>query len=325
MEIINSSQLKTKNYLVTGCAGFIGSHLCEYLLNIGANVVGLDNLSNGNTQNMDSFYNYSNFKFIKGDIRKKKDLSQINSDINTIFHEAAMISVLESVKNPSLCYNINVNGTLNLLEYARKYDVKKIIFASSAAVYGNDPKLPKVESMALSPTSPYGKSKLKAEELIQKYTYDYGLDSTILRYFNVYGPKQGNSPYSGVISIFVSRALKDQDLIIFGDGKQTRDYVYVKDVVKANILARLSENTKGMIFNIATGISTDLNTIAKIIINMLNKTYLKIIYKKEREGDIKHSSADISLAKKYLKFQPEYSIERGLRELIEFNLKHLKK
>jgi len=311
-------KFKYNNCLVTGCAGFIGSHISEELLKLKFKVIGIDNLYTGSLNNISSFSLNNRFEFKNIDIRNKDLLFNIENPIDIIFHQAAMVNVLESVKNPQLCYEINVNGTINILELARKKDVERIIFASSAAVYGNDPNLPKTENMIPSPSSPYGISKLECEKKIKEFSINYGIKSIILRYFNVYGPRQGSSPYSGVISLFITRILKDQDLIIYGDGYQTRDFIYVKDVVKANILSSTFNFQKELseTFNVATGNPIDLNSLVNIIIKLTNKNNIKIIYKEEREGDIKHSFADINKIKNKLKFNPNYSLETGLNELI---------
>ncbi|TFG01495.1 MAG: SDR family oxidoreductase [Promethearchaeota archaeon] len=311
---------KEKNILVTGAAGFIGSNLVDILIQLGAKVVGIDNLFNGRLENIETARKAQNFTFHKGDIRDYNFLLDITSDIDIIFHEAAFTSVPQSVKMPYSCNDVNVNGVLNVLNSSLKNNVEKIIFASSSSVYGDTPTLPKKENMRRLPISPYGAAKLACEAYMQTYNKVYGLNTISLRYFNVYGPKQRDSPYSGVIAIWLGNIIRDENLIIFGDGKQSRDFTYIADVIQANILSAMSK-ISGEIFNIGAGSPITLNDLAKLMMKITNKDHLEIIYDDPRPGDIKHSYADISKAKKQLGFSPKYDQERGLRSYIKWAIK----
>lgn len=310
-------KIKDKRILITGAAGFIGSNLTHYLLELGANVIGIDNFFNGRLENLDEALNYKNFQFHKGDIRDFNFLLDIFKDIDIIYHEAAFTSVPQSIKMPESCNDVNINGTLNLLNASRKRDVEKIIFASSSAVYGDTPTLPKNEEMPRIPVSPYGVSKLTCESYMQVFHQVYGLNTISLRYFNVFGPKQQDSPYSGVIAIWLGQIIKNKSLIIFGDGHQSRDFTYIKDVIQANILA--AENKiSGEIFNIGAGSPIKLLDLAKLMLKLTDKEELGIIYDPPRPGDIIHSFADISKAKEILKFQPKFTQEQGLRDYFQW-------
>ncbi|MHA1914352.1 MAG: SDR family oxidoreductase [Promethearchaeota archaeon] len=298
--------------LVTGAAGFIGSHLVLNLLELGAEVVGLDNLYNGKMENLEDVSNNTNFEFVKGDIRDLNLLLEIMKDVDIIYHEAAFTSVPQSVKMPQSCNDVNINGTLNLLNAARKIDVSKIIFASSSSVYGDTPTLPKKEDMLRIPISPYGVTKLTCEAYMNTFYHVYGLKTISLRYFNVFGPRQKDSPYSGVIAIWLGRILKNRELIIFGDGEQSRDFTYVNDVVRANILAAESK-ISGEILNIGAGSPISLLELANLMLKITNKQKLGINFSDPRPGDILHSYADISKAKNLINFKPSFSPEDGLR------------
>jgi UDP-glucose 4-epimerase len=305
--------LNEKNIVVTGTAGFIGSNLTDELLELGANVIGIDNLFNGRRSNLSKAFTYKNFEFHKADIRDLNFLIEIFKDVDIIFHDAAFTSVPQSVKMPENCNDVNVNGIMNILNAARQKDVEKVIFASSSSVYGDTPTLPKKENMRRLPISPYGVSKLACEAYLQVYYHVYGIKTITLRYFNVYGPRQKDSPYSGVIAIWLGNIIRNEDLIIFGDGEQSRDFTYIKDVIQANLLAANSENY-GEIFNIGAGSPINLNNLAKLMLKIAGKTNLKIKYTDPRPGDILHSFADISKAKKLLGFNPKYDQEEGLKE-----------
>jgi nucleoside-diphosphate-sugar epimerase len=218
---------------------------------------------------------------------------------------------------PDSCNEVNVRGTLNVLNAARKNDVKKVIFASSSSVYGDTPTLPKKEDMIKIPISPYGVSKLAAEGYMQVYHQIYGFKTLTLRYFNVFGPRQRDSPYSGVIAIWLGRLIRDEDLVIYGDGINSRDFTYIKDVVQANLLAA-QKDVAGEILNIGAGSPISLTNLAKLMLKIANKEHLKIVYTDPRSGDIMHSFADISKVKKLIGFQPEYDQERGLRDFFKW-------
>ncbi|MHA2032729.1 MAG: SDR family oxidoreductase [Candidatus Kariarchaeaceae archaeon] len=305
-------KLEEKRILVTGAAGFIGSHLVSKLLELGADLVGLDNFYNGKMENLEDISNKTNFEFVKGDIRDLNLLLEIMKDIDIIYHEAAFTSVPQSVKMPQSCNDVNINGTLNLLNAARRRDVSKIIFASSSAVYGDTPILPKKEDMPRIPISPYGVTKLTCEAYMSTFYQVYGLKTISLRYFNVFGPRQEDSPYSGVIAIWLGRILKNMELIIFGDGKQSRDFTYIDDVVRANLLATESR-VFGENLNIGAGSPISLINLAELMLNITNKQDLGIQFSDPRPGDILHSYADIQKAKNLISFEPSFTPEEGLR------------
>ena len=309
--------IKEKRIVVTGAAGFIGSNLTDSLLEQGAEVVGIDNLFNGRMENLDEALKYDNFKFLKGDIRDLNFLLDAFEGIDIIYHLAAFTSVPQSVKMPENCNDVNVNGVINVLNAARRMDVEKIIYASSSSVYGDTPTLPKREDMRRLPISPYGVAKLACEAYMQVYHQVYGLKTTSLRYFNVFGPRQKDSTYSGVIAIWLGNIIRNEDLIIFGDGKISRDFTYIKDVIQANLLT-VKQDVPGEIFNIGAGSPINLTNLANIMLKITNREHLKIIYKDQRPGDIIHSYADISKANRLLKFEPEYNQENGLKEYFKW-------
>jgi UDP-glucose 4-epimerase len=306
-----------KRVVVTGAAGFIGSNLIDKLLELGAKVIAIDNLYNGRLENLEFAFQNSNFTFFQGDVRDLNFLIDAFRDVEVVYHQAAFTSVPQSVLMPSNCNDVNVNGTLNVLNAARKCDVNKIVFASSSAVYGDTPTLPKKEDMPRIPISPYGVTKLAGESYMMSYNNVYGLNTTSLRYFNVYGPRQKDSPYSGVIAIWLGNILRNEDLVIFGDGNHTRDFTYIKDVVGVNLLAAKND-ASGEILNIGAGSPINLTELAKTMLRVAKKNNLKIIYTDPRPGDIIHSYADISKAKKLLKFEPKYNQEEGLKDYFKW-------
>jgi len=306
-----------KRVLITGVAGFIGSNLADRLLELGANVISVDNLFNGRLENLDTALKNKNFEFHKGDIRDLNFLLDLFKDVDIVYHQAAFTSVPQSVKMPDNCNDVNVNGVLNILNAARRMDVEKIIFASSSSVFGDTPTLPKREDMRRLPISPYGVAKLASEAYMQVYHQVYGLKTTSLRYFNVFGPRQRDSPYSGVIAIWLGRIIRDDDLIVFGDGKNSRDFTYIKDVVQANILAA-EHDASGEILNIGANLPITLTELAKLMLKITNKEHLNIIYTDPRPGDIIHSYADISKAMELIKFKPQYNQEQGLKDYFKW-------
>ena len=304
-------------YLITGGCGFIGSHIAEELLKNPENmVIIIDNLSSGYVKNIEHIKD--RVEFIEGDIRDFSKILHAIEGVDYVFHEAALVSVFDSINRPLDNHSINLTGTLNVLEGARRNKVKRVVLASSAAVYGNAPVLPKIETMVPCPLTPYAIAKTGKEYYGKIYSELYNLPVISLRYFNVFGPRQDpSSPYSGVISKFTDNILSGSPPVIFGDGLQTRDFVFVKDVVKANILAINSKKIKGgEVFNIATGISENLITLLKIINNITGKN-IKAIYKEEREGDIRHSAADIKKAREILEYKPSFTLEDGMKILLD--------
>ncbi|MCB0751227.1 MAG: NAD-dependent epimerase/dehydratase family protein [Ignavibacteriae bacterium] len=305
--------------VVTGGAGFIGSHIVEHWSNNNAEVHVLDSLRSGYEHNISAF---KNVVFHKGSITDKNFVDKVLENTTYVFHLAALISVPESLEKPDECLDINVKGLLNVLDAAKKHKVKKVVHSSSAAIYGDDPRLPKDISMKPKPQTPYGITKLDGEYYLQMYFEQYGLPTTSLRYFNVFGPRQDpKSQYAAAIPIFVFKALRNENIVIYGDGKQTRDFVYVKDVVAANVLAAITENVTG-VFNVANENAISINDLAKLIIKTTN-SQSKIIYEKERPGDIKHSLASIKETKEKLNFKPSFDLTSSLETTIKYfeNLK----
>lgn len=307
--------LNLDKVLVTGGAGFIGSHIVDTLVDKGCKVTVLDNLSTGKLSNL--VHVEDSISFIEADIQDLASLRKAAKDCDVIFHEAALVSVPQSVKEPIRSTMINDVGTLNVLEAARDNSVRRVVFACSSAVYGDDPQVPKNEKMKPEPMSPYAVQKLTGECYAQIYPDLYGVETVSLRYFNVYGPRQDpTSPYSGVISIFMSRASQGQAPVIYGDGKQTRDFVFVRDVVSANLLAASVQGIRKEIFNVGIGSSISINGLWKTISSMAGLS-VDPEYGPERPGDILESVSNIDHIQNTLGFNPEYSLEKGLE--ITFN------
>jgi len=312
---------KYSKVLVTGGAGFIGSHIVDRLLTEGYEVTVIDNLDTGHRENIAQHQNRENFHFVKGDIRNFNLAKETIKNVDAVFHEAALASVSRSVENPILTNDINVSGTLNLLKASLDLQVKRFIFTSSAAVYGETPSPKNREDMATSPTSPYGVSKLAAENYVKVFNKVYGLETVSLRTFNAYGPRQSFDPqnaYGSVITIFTNRLLKNLPPIIFGDGEQTRDFVYVEDVVQANMLALKSQKCVGEVLNIGSGISVSVNQVANTLKEIMDKKDVKSIYTDPKPADLWHSYADISKAKKILGYNPQVLLKEGLIKLVNW-------
>jgi UDP-glucose 4-epimerase len=309
-------KLKFNRALVTGGAGFIGSHLVDALVAAGCDVRVLDNLSTGHLSNLN--HNKNHITFYNNDIRDQNILIKASEDCDTIFHQAAVVSVPQTVDNPVDSALVNEMGTLYVLEAARKNKVKRVVLASSCAVYGDNPETPKHEKLRPKPQSPYAVQKFSGECYARLYFDLYGVETVSLRYFNVYGPRQDpSSPYSGVISIFMNIASIKKAPVIFGDGNQFRDFIFVKDVVKANLLGANGNKAQGKIFNIGTGKNVRINELWQMI-RQLTETIVEPRYEPPRAGDIRESVASIDLAQKDLGFEPEYSFERGLKETFEY-------
>ena len=296
--------------LITGGAGFIGSHLAEGLLAAGHRVRVLDNFSTGKPDNLSAIIN--NVDLIEGDIRNYQTVRQAAKRIDVIFHQAAMASVFESMQNPARNHDINVNGTLYVLEAARQAGVSRLIFASSAAVYGPAPDTPIAEETPVRPVSPYGLGKHMGEQYCHLYAHLYGVQTVCFRYFNVYGPRQNpNSAYSGVISIFTDTILSGSNPVVYGDGRQSRDFVHVSDIVAANLSGMMYEGERHRVFNVASGQHHSLLDVLDVLQRHTGKTF-DIEYQPERRGDIRDSCADITRIRKELNFKPRMSFENGL-------------
>lgn len=299
--------------LVTGGAGFIGSHLVERLLKEGYDVAILDNLSSGKIENLD--LKNPKLRFFKGDTRNRKTVKEILRDVDVVFHLAALVDVSFSVKNPALVNHVNVCGSLNILEESVRQHVEKFIFASSCAVYGEPQYLPIDEKHPTNPLSPYAASKLAVEKYCNVFNKLYGLKTVSLRLFNVYGPRQEGRAYSGVITKMIERLKSGKPPIIFGDGTQTRDFIYVLDAVEAFYKAMSVPHCAGEI-NIGSGEETSINKLAKLLMEKFGLEKRKPIYMKPRVGDIKRSCANIERARKMLGYKPLITIVEGLNLLL---------
>lgn len=303
-------------YLVSGGAGFIGSHLAEELVKRGEVVRVLDNFLTGKRDNIAHLLD--KVELIEGDIRDMEVCRRAVRGMDFVLHQAALTSVPRSVEDPLLANEINIRGTLNLLLASKEAKIKKFIFASSSSVYGDDPFFPKKEGKEGKPLSPYAASKRAGEMYCQVFSQIHGVTTIILRYFNVFGPRQDPlSQYAAAIPIFTTRMLRGESPTIFGDGEQSRDFTYVANVVQANILALKAKDVSGEIFNIACGEKTTINSLAEKI-NKLLKKKIASLYTVPRPGDIRHSFADITKAKKMLKYEPKVSFEEGLRKTIRW-------
>lgn len=310
-------------YLITGGAGFIGSNLARFILSKGHEVVVLDNFSTGKQENLKEILD--KITLIEGDIRDQKTVDYAVQDVSAIFHEAALASVPASVADPVTAHDVNVNGTLNVLEAARSSGIKRIVFAASSAAYGDDPRSPKWETMCPVPISPYAANKVACECYMQAYAAAYGMETVCLRYFNVFGPHQDPfGAYAAVIPAFVSNILRGQRPQVFGDGEQTRDFCYIENVCQANWLASQAsaEQCNGVPLNIACGEAVSLNQILEKLKSLM-KSEIQADYLPPRVGDIKHSLADVSLAKKQIGYEPLVFCDEGLEKAIHWYTKNL--
>ena len=303
------------HYLVTGGAGFIGSHLAEELLRRGETVRVVDNLSTGKRQNI---AHIPSVEFIEGDLADLDVARRAVKGIDYVLHQAAIPSVPRSVEDPITSNRANIDASLNVLVAARDAGVKRVVYAGSSSAYGNTPTLPKIETMAPAPLSPYALQKLVAEQYCQMFTRLYGLQTVTTRYFNVFGPRQDpSSPYSGVISIFISALCEGRPPTIYGDGEHTRDFTYVANVVDGVLRACTADNASGEVINVATSGRISLNTLFNTIRTLVGST-VEPIYAEPRAGDVKDSQADISKAKRVLGYQPSVTFEAGLAKTVEW-------
>ena len=300
---------------MTGCAGFIGSNIVEALIKRGFDVIGIDDFSTGKKKNIEDL----DFEFIQDSINDRDILMKILKRVDYILHQAAIPSVPRSIGDPMRSNTVNIDGTLNLLICAKDSGIKRVVYASSSSVYGDSEKLPKKEDMNINPLSPYALTKYAGERYCKLFNDLYGLETISLRYFNVFGPKQDpTSEYSAVIPIFIKLMLSGDNPVIFGDGSTSRDFSYIENNVDANILAMIApEQACGKVYNIACGERTSLNELVEHI-NVILNTDFKPIHEEERPGDIKHSLADISLARKYLNYKPKVYFREGLEKTIEW-------
>jgi len=307
---------KYQSVLVTGGAGFIGSHLADRLLVEGYKVRVLDNLSTGTLQNIAGHLGRGGFRFVKGDIMDAVKVRRVLRGVKVVFHEAALTSVPDSVADPLPTNEVNATGTLKLLKASAQLGVRRLIYASSSSVYGEQTKQPIKEDSLPRPMSPYAASKLAGENYCSTFSRLGQLETVCLRYFNVYGPRQGRGPYSGVIRIFQDRLRGNKPPIIYGDGRQTRDFVSVLDVVQANMLAMRVKEAAGEVYNIGSGVKTSINMLAEMTTEASGKINMRPVHAPARPGDIRHSCADIAKACRILGYSPSFTLRRYILETI---------
>jgi UDP-N-acetylglucosamine 4-epimerase len=325
-------KIKNTRVLVTGGAGFIGSNLCEHLLQHDNQVVCLDNFSTGKRKNIEPFLLDKNFTLIEGDIRNPGDCDQAMQGVKIVLQQAALGSVPRSLKNPVTTNEVNVAGFLNILIAARDNKVRRVVYAASSSTYGDSESLPKVEDVIGKPLSPYAVTKLVNELYAHVFGLNYGLDCIGLRYFNVYGRRQDpNGAYAAVIPKFTQALMNHESPLINGDGTNSRDFTYVDNVIQMNHLAALSTNpaAKGQVYNTAVGDRADLNQLTQLLKKYLSAydpsiADVEIKYGPERLGDIPHSLASIEKAKSQLAYRPSHNLEQGLQEAVNWYWEHLK-
>ena len=303
--------------LVTGGAGFIGSHIASGLVKAGAKVRVIDDLSTGYRENIDEIG--GDVDFVQGSLADEPVLRKAIENVELVFHEAAIPSVPRSVENPRQTHIASVDSTFSLLLAARDNKVKRVVYAASSSAYGDQPTLPKVETMFPDPLSPYAVAKLVGEYYCQVFTRVYGLDTVSLRYFNVFGPRQDpSSQYSGVISRFISALLSDQRPVIYGDGEQSRDFTYIDNVVAANLKAAETVKGIGQVINIANGERVTLNQLLDQLKQLTGRNHMQADYQDPRKGDVRDSLADISRAREMLGFAPQVDLQAGLESTMDW-------
>ena len=324
-------ELSNKRVLVTGGAGFIGSNLCETLLEKGNKVICLDNFATGKRENLENLLNDTNFTLIEGDIRKLEDCLKATKDVDYVLHQAALGSVPRSIKDPITSNDVNVSGFLNMLVAARDNGVKRFVYAASSSTYGDSESMPKIEDVIGKPLSPYAITKYVNELYADIFSKTYGLETIGLRYFNVFGRKQDpNGAYAAVIPKFVSQLMNLESPVINGDGNYSRDFTYIDNVIQANLLSLVTTNKKAIntVYNVAYG---DRNTLNDLMIYL--KEYLsefdaeissvEVIYGPNRAGDVPHSHASVNKAKELLNYNPQFSLQKGLKEAVSWYWKNL--
>ena len=324
-------ELTNKKILVTGGAGFIGSNLCEALLEKGNKVICLDNFATGKRENLEQLLKDTNFTLIEGDIRKIEDCLKATKDIDYVLHQAALGSVPRSIKDPITSNDVNVSGFLNMLVAARDNGVKRFVYAASSSTYGDSQSMPKVEDVIGKPLSPYAVTKYVNELYADIFSKTYGLETIGLRYFNVFGRKQDpNGAYAAVIPKFVSQLMKGESPVINGDGNYSRDFTYIDNVIQANLLSLVTTNEKAIntVYNVAYGDRNTLNDLMGYLKEYLSEfdskiSNVEVIYGPNRAGDIPHSHASVGKAKELLKYNPQFSLQRGLKEAVKWYWKNL--
>jgi UDP-N-acetylglucosamine 4-epimerase len=324
-------ELCNKAILVTGGGGFIGSNLCEALLEKGNKVVCLDNFATGKRENIKEFFDNSNFTLIEGDIRKLEDCLKATKDVDYVLHQAALGSVPRSIKDPITSNDVNVSGFLNMLLAARDNRVKRFVFAASSSTYGDSESMPKVEHVIGKPLSPYAITKYVNELYADVFSKTYGLETIGLRYFNVFGRRQDpNGAYAAVIPKFVSELMKGESPVINGDGNYSRDFTYIDNVIQANLLSLTTTNKKAIntVYNVGYGDRNTLNDLMGYLKEYLSEFDAKIsnvdvIYGPNRAGDIPHSHASVAKAKENLNYNPQFTLQQGLKEAVKWYWENL--
>ncbi len=325
-------KLESSNVLVTGGAGFIGSNLIERLLSQKNRVVCLDNLSTGKMENIHEFMSHPDFEFVRGDIRNPDDCRKAAEGVEYVLHQAALGSVPRSINDPATTSNVNIGGFVNMLIASRDAGVKRFVYAASSSTYGDHPGLPKVEHIIGKPLSPYAITKYVNELYAENFSSLYGMQTIGLRYFNVFGKRQDpEGAYAAVIPKFIRLMLRGESPVINGDGEQSRDFTYISNVIQANELALLTNSPEALntVYNVAFGENTSLNTLFRLLTEMLTElgvpaSGIKPVYGPDRAGDVRHSLASIEKASALLGYNPEYNLERGLREAIRWYYENLK-
>jgi UDP-N-acetylglucosamine 4-epimerase len=324
-------ELSNKTILVTGGAGFIGSNLCEALLEKGNKVVCLDNFATGKRENLEELLKDSNFTLIEGDIRKLEDCLKATKDVDYVLHQAALGSVPRSIKDPITSNDVNVSGFLNMLVAARDNGVKRFVFAASSSTYGDSESMPKVEDIIGKPLSPYAITKYVNELYADIFSKTYGLETIGLRYFNVFGRKQDpKGAYAAVIPKFVSQLMKGESPVINGDGNYSRDFTYIDNVIQANLLSLVTTNEKAIntIYNVAYGDRNTLNDLMGYLKEYLSEfdakiSNVEVVYGPNRAGDIPHSHASVDKAKELLNYNPQFTLQKGLKEAVKWYWKNI--
>lgn len=310
--------MKVAKAVVTGGAGFIGSHIVDELVRRGIETFVIDNLSTGSLSNLSQHKNDGLLHVVIGDAREIEKLLAGVNDIDVVFHEAAIASVPKSVSDPMLVHDVNVNMSLEVMNFCVKHQVKRFVFASSAAVYGIIKNGPASEDQFCRPYSPYGATKIAVENYMSAYYQTYGLETAALRYFNVFGPRQILNDYSGVITIFINHLLSKESPTVFGDGLQTRDFVHVKDIVQANMLCMESERAKGEMFNVAAGSPTSILDLLHTIKSVTKTEHIAHKFGPPRAGDVKFGTASIKKISTRLGFEPRLNISNGLSDVVDY-------
>lgn len=324
-------ELSNKTILVTGGAGFIGSNLCEALLEKENQVICLDNFATGKRENIKEFLEDSNFTLIDGDIRKLADCLKATKDVDYVLHQAALGSVPRSIKDPITSNDVNVNGFLNMLVASRDNGVKRFVYAASSSTYGDSESMPKVEDVIGKPLSPYAITKYVNELYADIFSKTYGLETVGLRYFNVFGRKQDpKGAYAAVIPKFVSQLMKGESPVINGDGNYSRDFTYIDNVIQANLLSLVTTNEEAIntVYNVAYGDRNTLNDLMRYLKEYLSEfdskiSSIEVVNGPNREGDIPHSHASIDKAMQFLDYNPQFSLQKGLQEAVKWYCKNL--